>query len=81
MTFVVSPDGGTKKITTIEQAKYWLRKNWPVADRDRDLALDQIDAAMHCLVTVGAARKAFFSAAETAGLMPEHVVAETGVFA
>mgnify|MGYP000631003265 CR=1 FL=1 len=77
MTLVVSPQGDTQNITTIEQALYWLRKKWPVTDRNRDLALDYIDAAMHCLVTVGSARKSFLSAAETAGLLPDHTSAET----
>ena len=70
MTLVVSPHGDTQKIVTIEQALYWLRKRWPVADQNRDLAIDYVDAAMHCLVTVGAARKAFVSAAKTAGFKP-----------
>lgn len=70
ITFVVSPQGDTQKISTIEQALYWLRKKWPVTDRNRDLALDRIDAAMHCLVTVEDARKAFLSAARSAGFMP-----------
>ncbi|WP_212524187.1 DUF982 domain-containing protein [Actibacterium sp. MT2.3-13A] len=77
MTLVVSPQGETQKIGTIEQAFYWLRKKWPVTDHDRDLALDYVDAAMHCLVTVGTARNAFLSAAKTAGFMPGHTSAET----
>lgn len=77
MTVVVSPNGNTQKISTIEQACYWLRKKWPVSDRKRDFALDQIDAAMHCLVPVGTARKAFISAARTAGFMPDHTGADT----
>lgn len=76
LTFVVSQDGDTKKFTTIEQAYYWLRKKWPVADHDRDRALEQVDAAMHCLATVTAARKAFISAAKTAGFKPDHAGAE-----
>ena len=67
LTLVVSADGETQKFTTIEQAHYWLRKKWPVADNKRDLAIEQVDAAMHCLTTVDAARQAFMSAAETAG--------------
>jgi hypothetical protein len=67
MTFVVSQDGGTKTFTTIEQVEYWLRKKWPVADQDRANALEQVDAAMHCLAPVGAARKAFVGAAKSAG--------------
>ena len=75
--FVVSPTGNTKKFTTIEQACYWLCEKWPVADHNRALALDQIDAAMHCLTTVGAARKAFVLAAKTAGFKPGQVGAGT----
>lgn len=77
MTLVVSPQGDTQKINTIEQAFFWLRKKWPVTDHNRDLALDYVDAAMHCLVPVDTARKAFLSAATTAGLMPQHADAET----
>lgn len=69
MTLVVSPHGDTQKISTIEQALYWLRKKWPVTDQKRDIAIDYVDAAMHCLVTVGVARKAFLAAAKTAGFM------------
>lgn len=71
MTLVVSPHGDTQKITTIEQALFWLRKKWPVADPNRDLAIDYVDAAMHCLVSVGAARKAFLAAAKSAGFNPD----------
>ena len=71
ITLVVSPEGGTQKFTTIEQASHWLRQKWPVADRDRDAAVGQIDAAMHCMGTVGAAREAFLSAAKTAGFKPD----------
>lgn len=67
MTLVLSSEGDTKKITTIEQAHYWLQRKWPVADRARDAALSQLEAAMECLVSVASARKAFHSAAETAG--------------
>lgn len=70
ITCVVSQEGDIKKFTTIEEARYWLLRKWPVVDRNRGLALDYIDAAMHCLATVGAARTAFVSAAKTAGLEP-----------
>lgn len=77
LTFVVSQDGDTQKFTTIEQVFYWLRKKWPVANSDRDLAIEQVDAAMHCLTTVGAARKAFISAAKSAGFRLDPVAADT----
>lgn len=73
LTFVVSQEGDTQKFTTIEQALYWLRKKWPIADRNRDLAIEHVDAAMHCLTTVGAARSAFISAAKTAGFKPANL--------
>ena len=70
LTFVVSQDGNTQKFSTIEQAAYWLRKKWPVADRNRNHALKQIDAAMHCMTTVDIARRAFVAAARSAGFTP-----------
>ncbi len=70
ITCVVSQQGDIKKFTTIEQARHWLLKKWPVADRSRGLALDHIDDAMQCLAPVGAARKAFVQAAMTAGFKP-----------
>jgi hypothetical protein len=76
LTLVVSEDGETKKFTTIEQAHYWLRKKWPVTDRARDSAVERIDAAMNCMTTVGAARKAFIAAAITAGFTPDHQTAK-----
>jgi hypothetical protein len=77
MTFVVSPEGDTQKFSTLEQALHWLRTKWPVADHDRDIALDQLDGALHCLTTVAAARKAFISAAKTAGFKPDHLGSAT----
>ncbi|WP_417676344.1 DUF982 domain-containing protein [Pseudodonghicola sp.] len=75
LTFIVSQEGDTQKFTTIEQALYWLRKKWPIADRNRELAIEHVDAAMHCLTTVGAARSAFISAAKTAGFKPATLMA------
>jgi hypothetical protein len=71
ITLIVSPDGDTQKFSTIEQAFYWLRRKWPVSDRNRDVALDQIDATMNCMATVGSARRAFISAAMSAGFKLE----------
>ena len=76
ITLVLSAEGGTQKFSTVEQASYWLRKKWPVANQDRNFALAQIDAAMHCLVPVGSARKAFISAAKTAGFKLDHAGAD-----
>ena len=47
-----------------------LRRKWPVADRNRDIALRQVDAAMECLAPVDAAKRAFVLAARSAGLRP-----------
>ncbi|WP_271952209.1 DUF982 domain-containing protein [Ruegeria faecimaris] len=81
ITLVLSPEGGSQKFSTIEQASYWLRKKWPVANQDRNIALAQIDAAMHCLAPVGAARKAFILAAKTAGFKQDQAGADiTAVF-
>jgi hypothetical protein len=75
MTIFLPSEGRTKKITTIEQAHHVLKKAWPVSDRRRDQALEQIDAVMDCLAPVDAARAAFLAAVKTAGLQAEHPVA------
>ncbi|WP_138468976.1 DUF982 domain-containing protein [Poseidonocella sp. HB161398] len=67
ITLTRTPDGHRIKITTIEQAQYWLRRKWPVADTARQQALGRLDAAAECMCSVGSARHAFLSAAETAG--------------
>lgn len=67
LTFAVAQSGDKQKITTIEQARYWLRKRWPVKDSARDQALAAIADAMDCLAPVGRARLAFAQAARTAG--------------
>ncbi len=74
LSFVVSPEGDIQKFSTIEQASYWLRKKWPVADEARHRALGQIEDAMQCIGTVGAARRAFISAARSAGFVRETLV-------
>lgn len=79
MNLFLPPQGGIQKIKTIEQADYWLREKWPVNDHKRDLALKQIDAAMHCLVPVGSARRAFVSAAKSAGFKARDIAAEAEV--
>lgn len=71
LSIIVSPSGDTKKITTTEQARHWLKKKWPVADAAHDRAIRQIEAAMECMAPVGAARQAFTLAARTAGLLPD----------
>lgn len=78
LSFVTSPEGEIQKFSTIEQARYWLRSKWPVSDEARDRALEQLEAAMHCLVSVGSARRAFISAARTAGFVPENLIVQSG---
>lgn len=77
LSFVISPDGEVQKFSTIEQARYWLRKKWPVLDEARQRALTQIEAAMCCMTSVGSARRAFISAARTAGFVPENLIAHS----
>lgn len=76
LTLVVTPDGTTQTFSTIEQAAYWLRRRWPVADTARDRALDRIDAAQHCMVSPGTARRAFLHAARSAGFVPEDLMTQ-----
>ena len=70
LKFTVTPEGDTKTFTTIEGARYWLMRKWPVADENRSLALSRIEQAMDCLGPVTAAREAFVSAAQSAGFRP-----------
>ncbi len=71
LSLIVSPQGDVQKFSTIEQAQYWLRKKWPVADDARHHALLRLEAAMDCMGSVGEARHAFLSAARTAGFVPQ----------
>ncbi len=71
----VTPEGDIQKFTTIEQARYWLRKRWPVEDDARMTALSRIVSAMDCLGSVGSARRAFLAAAKSAGFRSEALVA------
>lgn len=71
MSIFLPSEGRVRKISTIEQAHYWLQKAWPVSDRNRDIAVEQINAAMECLVPVSAAREAFLEAVGTAGFQAD----------
>lgn len=71
MTIFLPSEGRTQKISTIEQAHFWLQKAWPDSDRNRNIALEKIDAVMDCLAPVGAARAAFLSAVDTAGFQTD----------
>lgn len=76
LSFVVSPAGDIQEFSTAEQARYWLRKKWPVADPARDRALRLVEAAMDCTAPVGTARRAFISAARSAGFVPEGLMTQ-----
>lgn len=76
LSLIVSPQGDIQTFSTIEQARYWLRRKWPVADTAHARAVTQLEAAMHCLVSVGSARRAFLAAARSAGFVaPDRVMA------
>lgn len=75
LSFVISPDGDTQKFSTIEQAAYWLRKKWPVRDEARVTALAHVEAAMDCVGSVGTARRAFVTAARSAGFRRDDLMA------
>lgn len=74
LSFVLSSSGDIQKFTTIEQAKYWLLNKWPITDDARSSALVQVEAAMDCIGTVGAARRAFITAAKSAGFVSDNLV-------
>ena len=67
LSFVISPEGETKTFTTLETAAYWLERRWPVDDVQRRHAAQVLDAAAHCMTPVESARRAFVSAARSAG--------------
>lgn len=67
MTLESSTAGTQRKVTTIEEAQYCLQHAWPLSDTTRDSALEQVEAAMVCMVSVRDARAAFLSAARAAG--------------
>lgn len=70
LSLLTSPEGDVQKFGTIEKARYWLSRKWPVSDDAQQRALTTIDAAMNCMAPVGEARKAFMTAAQTAGFVP-----------
>ncbi|WP_339107141.1 DUF982 domain-containing protein [Thioclava sp. GXIMD4216] len=69
MTLIAPHDGAVERFSTIEKARYWLKRKWPAAHATRELALTKIDAAMDCLVPVEEARCAFLAAATSAGFI------------
>ena len=66
---LTSPDGGQEEFSTVEKARYWLNRKWPVTDRARQDALHAIEAAMDCLAPASWARAAFGAAARSAGFV------------
>ena len=70
ISFIIPPTGEVQKFSTIEQARYWLDRKWPITDRAQGRALRSIDAAMACMAPVGVARQSFVAAAESAGFVP-----------
>ena len=75
MTLVAPQDGTIECFSTIEKARHWLKRKWPIADITRDTALARIDAAMDCMSPVEDARHAFLVAALCAGYRPERQMA------
>jgi len=45
LSLVISPEGDVQKFSTIEQAQYWLRRKWPVADAARHAFLNAARSA------------------------------------
>ena len=70
---LVTKSGDTKILSTIEQAEYLLKNQWPdgVCDDARAVALSKMRDAMECIGSIGSARRAFVSAARVAGFRPE----------
>ncbi|MFD1912515.1 DUF982 domain-containing protein [Halodurantibacterium flavum] len=60
-----------ERFSTIEKARHWLRRNWPIVDDARHAALEKIDSAMDCMSPVKEARSAFVAAALSAGFVPD----------
>ncbi|WP_343030963.1 DUF982 domain-containing protein [Rhodovulum strictum] len=74
LSFVVSPEGDIQKFSTIEQARYWLRRRWPVENDARQRAIHHLEAAMDCVGSVGSARRSFIAAARSAGFVAEDLM-------
>ncbi|MBL3569582.1 DUF982 domain-containing protein [Rhodovulum visakhapatnamense] len=70
MVLMTSHDGDVERFGTIEKARYWLRRRWPVSDGARHTALAKVESAMECMSSVEEARRAFLVAALSAGFAP-----------
>lgn len=77
LSFIMSPEGDVQKFSTIEQARHWLRRKWPVSDDAHEKALHHLEAAMDCIGSVGTARRAFIAAARSAGFVPEDLITQS----
>lgn len=58
-------DGVAERFSTIEKARHWLRRKWPVLDDARQAALEKVESAMDCRSPVEEARSAFVAATDT----------------
>ena len=75
---LLSPRGDEECFSTFEKARYWLRRRWPISDKARDLALNEVEAALDCMAPAEAARGAFIAAALSAGYVPQPKLAGLG---
>ncbi|WP_425075091.1 DUF982 domain-containing protein [Sagittula sp. S175] len=71
ITLYSAHNGVAERFSTIEKARHWLRRNWPIADDARQAALEKTDSAMDCMSPVKEARRAFVAAALSAGFVPD----------
>jgi len=78
VALITPQDGDIERFSTIEHVRYWLRRKWPVADTARQTALVHVEAAMECMCPVEDARRAFLSAAVSAGFKPAADTLGTG---
>jgi hypothetical protein len=74
VVLITPHDGEAERFGTIEKARYWLRRKWPVSDKARNTALRQVEAAMDCMQPVEEARNAFLVAALSAGFVPARAI-------
>lgn len=70
VVLITGHDGNVERFGTIEKARYWLRRRWPVGDAARHTALAKVESAMECMSPVEEARRAFVAAALSAGFVP-----------
>ncbi|WP_084514001.1 DUF982 domain-containing protein [Salipiger mucosus] len=70
---LTSQNGEVERFGTIEKARYWLRRRWPVSDGARHTAIAKVESAMDCMSPVEDARRAFMFAALSAGFKPTRV--------